>query len=184
MELLSKFTDKIDLYQVESADFEKTAKICENLARSSFECLEGLQKQRAGLYLAEIAIFRAKKDKEKLAGVEKLLNEEVFKDCKNTDFLRCRGRLLTEQKNYKKAAALWAEICNIRKSQILSENQRSWQWWRAKYFELFCCCNISQSQRENALHTIEVLENSFNNIPQLWADKLMQLKSEHIEGAR
>jgi hypothetical protein len=56
--------------------------------------------------------------------------------------------------------------------------QRSWKWWRAKFYELYCCAKISQIQKEKVLHTIEVLENSFTNIPSLWAEKLSSLKQQ------
>ncbi len=174
MELLSEVVDTIDKLQLQADDFGKTIHNCKKLAEFSHKSTNDRQ---SGLLLTEISILAAAKDKEKLSEVEKLLDNIARDgDANDVDVLRCRARLLTAQGKFADAARLWAQVAKIRKSETVSTNQRSWKWWRAKFYELHCCAKISQIQKEKVLHTIEVLENSFADIPPLWAEKLNSLK--------
>ncbi len=181
MELLSEIIDEIE--QVQTDEFTKMVQDCEKLAKICYDCLDGTQKRRAGLILAEIAVLAADKDKEKLSMVDKLLdnlagNNTSNNASDNVDLLRCRARLLGKQRKFSEAAGLWAQICRIRKNQSPSTSRRSWKWWRAKFYQLYCWAKISQVEKQNVLHTIEVLENSFSDIPPLWAEKLNLLKQQ------
>jgi len=176
MELLSEVADTIDELELQADDFGKTIQDCKKLAEFSYKSINDRQ---SGLLLTEISILAADKDKEKLSETEKLLNNIAGDgDANDINLLRCRARLLTEQGKFGKAVKLWDKICEIRKSQLTSANQRSWKWWRAKFYELYCCAKISQTEKEKVLHTIEVLENSFADIPPLWAEKLSSLKQQ------
>ncbi len=176
MELLAKVLDTIDELELQADDFDKTIQDCKKLAEFSHKSINDRQ---SGLLLAEISTLASDKDKEKLSETEKLLNNMARdSDANDVDFLRCRARLLTELGKFDEAVKLWDKICKIRKSQLTSANQRSWKWWRAKFYELHCCAKISQIQKEKVLHTIEVLENSFADIPPLWAEKLSSLKQQ------
>jgi len=176
IELLSEVVDTIDELKLQAVDFGKTIQDCKKLAEFNHKYTNNRQ---SGLLLAEISTFTADKDKEKLSEVKKLLdNITVDGNANDVDVLRCRARLLTEQGKFGKAVKLWDKICEIRKSQLTSANQRSWKWWRAKFYELYCCAKISQTEKEKVLHTIEVLENSFTDIPPLWAEKLSSLKQQ------
>jgi hypothetical protein len=55
-------------------------------------------------------------------------------------------------------------------------NEQNWRWWRAKFFELYCWSKMAGTKKEDLLHTIEILENSYTNIPNLWSEKLNGLK--------
>jgi hypothetical protein len=181
MELLSEVVNTIDELELQADDFGKTIQDCKKLAEFSHKSTNNRQ---SGLLLTEISIFTADKDKEKLSEVEKLLdNITVDGNANDVDVLRCRARLLAGQDKFSEAAGLWVQVAKIRKNQVASANQRSWKWWRAKFYELYCCAKISQIQKEKVLHTIEVLENSFTNIPPLWSEKLSSLKqnSSHNE---
>ncbi len=176
MELLSEVVDTIDKLQLQADDFDKTIHNCKKLAEFSHKSTNDRQ---SGLLLTEISILAAAKDKEKLSEAEKLLNNMAGDgDANDVNLLRCRARLLAEQGRFSEAAGLWAQVAKIRKSETVSTNQRSWKWWRAKFYELHCCAKISQIQKEKVLHTIEVLENSFTDIPPLWAEKLSSLKQQ------
>jgi len=172
MELLSKIIDEIDETQKLPDNFQRTAKNCEVLAEFCFGCLEDSRKLQAGLYLAEAAILAANKEKEKLTATEKLLNDIAESGKENVNFLRCRARLLAEQGKFDKAAELWAQVSQMRKKDMTSENQQSWKWWRAKFYELECWSKSPKTQKQEVLHTIDVLKNTFDNIPPLWAEKI------------
>ena len=96
----------------------------------------------------------------------------------DVNFLRCRARLLAEQGKFNKAAKVWAQVAQMRKKDMTPENQRSWKWWRAKFYDLDCWSKSPKTQKQEVLHTIDVLKNSFDNIPPLWAEKLNLLMGE------
>ena len=141
-------------------------------------CYSRLNSRKSALFLAEIAVLTAEKQKDKLLEAEKVLEGLAQKDSRDVDLLRCRARLLGEQGKFSKAAGLWAQICRIQKNRSPSTSRRNWKWWRAKFYQLYCWAKISQVEKQNVLHTIEVLENSFSDIPPLWAEKLNLLKQQ------
>ena len=176
MELLAEFIDRIDQIQADSGDFIGVAQDCKKLAEFHYSCLND---HTSGLYLAEVAVFAANKEEEKLLEVEKLLDSLDKNGLSvDVDFLRCQARLLGQQGKLDGAARLWGKICKVRRNDTPSANQRSWKWWRAKFYELGCWAKQPQSSKKDALHTIEVLENSFDDIPPLWAEKLSLLKQQ------
>lgn len=179
MELLSEIIDKIDYYQAKKGDFPKMVRNCYKLASFCYNCFDGRQNRWAGLLLAEVSVFAAEKEKGKLSIVEELLNNLAGNGrARDVNLLRCRARLLSEQDKFCKAAGLWAQVAKIREGESPSANQRSWKWWRAKFYELYCWSKCPQAQKESIPHTIDVLETSFTDIPPLWADKLKQLKQQ------
>ena len=93
------------------------------------------------------------------------------------DLLRYRARLLMSESQFSQAAKRWARICDIQKNEAVSEKQRSWKWWRAKFYELYCCQQIPEFNKQYLLHTIEILETTYPEIPFLWSEKLNSLKN-------
>jgi len=177
MELLSEIIDTIDYYQAKLDSFPKMVKDCYKLACYCRDCAGPGDSQRAALMVAEITVFATAKRSEELSRVDKLLND-LGRDTSgnNVHLLRCRARLLTAQNKFADAARLWARIANIRKNKSRETARRTWKWWRAKFYELDCFAKIPQTEKKDILHTIEVLENSFTDIPPLWAEKLNLLK--------
>ncbi len=176
MSLLSEIIENIDTLQVQQDNFLEAAGNCRQLAQICFGCLEDLQ---AGLFLAETSVFASNKDDNKLAEIEKILGSLTTKaNEQNIDIIRCRARLLTEQQKYEEAAKLWSQICKSLQAQDFDSNKRSFRWWRAKYYELLCWSKLPKTEKQQVLHTIEVLENTFNDIPLLWAEKLKSLKQK------
>ena len=175
-ELLSEVIDTIDQLQSQADDFDKMMQDCKKLAEFSYKVRED---RKSALYLAEVSVFEAGEEKSKLSAVEKLLSSiPQNSNTEDADLLRCRARLLTGQGEFEKAGVSWAKICKIRISEAASESQRSWKWWRAKFYELYCCTKITRADKREILHTIEVLQNSFSDIPPLWAEKLSLLKQD------
>ncbi|HUT29161.1 MAG TPA: hypothetical protein VMX13_05150 [Sedimentisphaerales bacterium] len=182
-ELLSEIIEQIDLLQEQqkhSQQFMKNcttiARYCEEVALSTYGLMPLSQ---ARLYLAEISVFAADKDQQRLSESGKLLDVLASHGlADNVDLLRCRARLLTKQGKFGNAAELWAKIAEIRKDEPAPPHQRSWKWWRAKYYELYCLSKQPQTNKQSLLHTVEVLENSFAGAPPLWAEKLESLKKK------
>ena len=143
MRLLSEVTGEIDQLKERAGDFHKLVKDCEKIAQYCYGCAGSYQN---GLYLAEVSIFAAGKEKGKLSAVDKMLDSLANYDPNDVNLLRCRARLLTEQSKFDDAAAMWAQIAG---SESSSANQRSWKWWRAKFYELDCLAKSPQAEKES-----------------------------------
>jgi len=173
-QLLSEVVDKIEQFETQAEDFNKMLNNCIKLAEFGNKSLNNRQ---TALLLAEFLVFAADNEQSRLTEAESLLNtlaEET--DSGDVDFLRCRARLLAEQGEFEAAAGLWAKLCEMRKDELALTNQQSWKWWRAKYYELYCWSKLPQTRKADVAHSIEILENSFHNIPPLWAKRLSLLK--------
>ena len=174
-QLLSEVVDKIEQFETQAEDFNKMLNDCIELAKFSNKSLDNRQ---TALLLAEFLVFAADNEQSRLTEAERLLNTLVEEtDSGDVDFLRCRARLLAEQGEFEAAAGLWAKLCEMRKDELALTNQQSWKWWRAKYYELYCWSKLPQTRKADVAHSIEILENSFRNIPPLWAKRLSLLKS-------
>lgn len=179
--LLLRIIDRFEQLRHGSADFagllknsQTIARYCERISLTTYGLIPV---GRARLYLAEILLFSVSKDWHKLPRIEKMLNDLTSNNrSDNVDLIRCRARLLTAQGKFTEAARLWAQIAKIRKNESWETTRQTWKWWRAKFYELDCFAKISQTKKHDILHTIEVLENSFTDIPPLWAEKLNLLK--------
>jgi hypothetical protein len=181
MMLLSEIISKIDLLKEQANDFPKLVDNCKKIAgsceRISMSTFGLVPVSRARLYLAEISVFAALNSREKLSDIEKLLDDLPGRDNSDiADFTRCKARLLTAQGKFAEAALLWAQLTKINNNNSSDANQRTWKWWRAKFYELDCLAKLPQTEKKDIIHTIEVLESSFINIPPLWAQKLNLLK--------
>jgi tetratricopeptide (TPR) repeat protein len=174
-QLLSEVVDKIEQFETQAEDFNKMLNDCIELAKFGNKSLNNRQ---TALLLAEFLVFAADNEQSRLTEAESLLNtlaEET--DSGDVNFLRCRARLLAEQGEFEAAAGLWAKLCEMRKDELALTNQQSWKWWRAKYYELYCWSKLPQTRKADVTHSIEILENSFHNVPPLWAKRLSLLKS-------
>ncbi len=175
-QLLSEVVENIERFEIQASDFNGMLSNCRQLAEFSDKSLNNRQ---TALLLAELLVFAADNEPNGLIKAENLLNTLAGQtDTADADFLRCRARLSAKQHRFDKAARLWAELCRIQeRSEPPLANQRSWKWWRAKYYELYCWSKLPQTKKEDVSHSIEILENSFRNIPPLWAGKMSLLKS-------
>ncbi|MHC4692324.1 MAG: hypothetical protein ACYS67_06255 [Planctomycetota bacterium] len=179
MELLSEIIEKIDYYQAKPDGFPKMIKDSFELASFCRDHDSAEDSRLVTLILAEISIFVKEKDQGKLILASKLINSVTKQDNNNDiNLLRCRARLLTAQGKFFEAARLWAQITQMHKNHTIGSNRQTWKWWRAKFYELDCFAKMQATEKQDILHTIEVFENSFSDIPALWAEKLDILKQQ------
>ncbi|MHC4573999.1 MAG: hypothetical protein ACYS76_07690 [Planctomycetota bacterium] len=176
MELLWAVIDRVD----ELAGNDSTLMTnCKELSQICHDCLSSKEKQQAALLLVEISTFLTEESEKRLPYAEMLLDSAAENGLyDDVDFIRCRARLLTRHGKFDEAARLWRKIAQIRKTESAPPNQRGWKWWRAKYYELYCRAKHPQTDKASLSHTIEVIENSFRDIPPLWAQKLNSLIGE------
>ncbi len=179
--LLSEVIEKID-YLKESAaggkDFTKAAGDFEKLARNCCNCPDSNNRQ-AKLFWAETAVFAAENQTSKLEKIEKLLNSiEPNDELADIDLLRCRALVWAELGKFEQAAQVWTQICKMEEGRVTAAGQKSEHWWRAKYYELHCWSQIPQTNKNDVVHTIEVLEKTYTDRPAFWAGKLKLLKQQ------
>jgi hypothetical protein len=149
---------------------------CERLSRYCFNCLDGIERRRAGIFLAESIILNAQTQTRELNNTEKLLEQlNTQTGREDIDLLRCRARLYAAQQKFDEAAEIWKKIADVKKLQAAQTDIESWQWWRAKYHQLYCLSKTANADAEKLTHTIDVLLNSYNNIPAPWDKKLHKL---------
>jgi hypothetical protein len=176
MQLLAEVVDEIDRFGTEGRDSMEN---CRRLAQFCYDCLDGTPKQKAALFLIETSAFGATDASEKLSPFEKLLDTIAKQGLSDdVDFLRCSARVSLAQGKFAEAAGFWAKVAAIRKGETQPANQRSWKWWRARYYELYCRSKWPKTDMNSLLHTIEVLESSYPRIPPLWAEKLASLRQQ------
>jgi len=152
------------------------ARYCQGVAQSSGGLIPVDQ---ARLYVAEMLILGAGANRLKPAQAGRLL-DEVSEENKqgNPDYLRCHARLSMQLGGFSEAATLWAKVARIEKGRPVAAGCRTWQWWRAAYYRLYCFSKMPQTRAKDVQHNIEVLLNSFADIPTLWAERLNLLAEQ------
>ncbi|MCJ7692828.1 MAG: hypothetical protein MUO22_05380, partial [Sedimentisphaerales bacterium] len=175
MQLLAEAVGTMEQFAEDDSGFVSN---CKELARFCFDCLEGNLKQKAALLLVEVSAIQLPQQIA-LADFEQLLEslaEDNMRD--DVDFIRCSARLAIAQRKFDTAAKLWSKIAQITKDDTTAAGTRTWKWWRAKYYELYCWANHDLAEKQQITHNIEILRNSFDDIPLFWAEKLDRLKWE------
>lgn len=168
--LLARYVDKIDQYIAQNVPSHTLTVLGSRL----IVCNDTQSGSNATPLYAQAAIFDANGQKEKLDKIKKLLdlpNELTL------DTVIARARLAAAQGNYADAAKQWGAICGILKSQPDEPPQHSYKWWQAKYFELANSLKIPGANRADIIHSVEVLQSSFDQIPPFWDKKLRSLTS-------
>jgi tetratricopeptide (TPR) repeat protein len=181
MELLSQTVEQMDQLRESADDFSGLmenslgiARYCQSVSRGTYGLVPLSQ---ASLVLAEFSIYSARENPEMLAEAEKLLGDAVkISQPRDPAVLRCRARLAAAKEEFKEAADLWAEAAAIHRAGSDSLEMRSFKWWRAKYYELQCRSKQKHPPNAHIVHTIDVLERSIKDIPDIWRRKMALLK--------
>jgi predicted phage tail protein len=183
MLLLSQVIEQIDQLRDSGNDFHglvdnslKVAQYCQTISQNTNEHIHSIQ---AHLLLAEFSIFTAERDRAKILEIEKLLDEaSTASGQENTELIRCRARLAVVKKDFGHAAELWAKLAQIRRADTALSQGRSYKWWRAKFYELKCRSKQPNISKARIVHTIDVLESTIRDIPDIWANKLTLLRRQ------
>ncbi|MBN2020081.1 MAG: hypothetical protein JW749_07645 [Sedimentisphaerales bacterium] len=160
--LLSEILDKIELWQQDARDFNQMLLDCAALADFADKCLNIRQ---ANLILAEFTILQGKRYQKPFP-----TNNE-----NDTTRLRVMARHTMAEGNYNQAAKLWADAAELRRNETAGNNKKSYGWWQAKFYELECLSKMPAPNKAGIIHTIEVLQHTYSDIPAPWAEKLNRL---------
>ena len=160
-QIASEIIDKIELWQKDANDFNKLLQNCYALAEFAHKSADTPQ---TNLLLAEASILNGK------------TSVTTFPLTDDTISLRVQARLLMAQEKFDQSAKLWAKIAESKRNETAGQNQKSYGWWQAKFYELDCLARLPSSDRQNIAHAIDVLIGSNPQIPAPWAEKLAFLK--------
>jgi hypothetical protein len=122
-------------------------------------------------------LVEAGEDEGKISMAERVLSRYRGRD-DNIEMIRCMARLAGRRGEFGKGARLWERICDGRKPAKGAD--RDWRWWRGKYYQLWCWSQVPGVTAGDGRHAVEVLENSFSDIPDFWAVRLAKLKKGRI----
>jgi hypothetical protein len=172
--ILSKVLEEVEDHSFQLGNRDIFLNECKATADYCIGCLEGQMKDAAGLIWAEFALL-GKSDDETLRRIECLLAGQEKAD--NAAVLRCRARLLSKQGNFGESARIWGQICSLKEGSEKT-GKRSRHWWQAKYNQLYCLSKHKATEFEEIRRSIEIMENSFEEIPVFWAKKLKALEEE------
>jgi hypothetical protein len=164
-QITSEIIDKIELWQKDANDYDELLRNCAALAEFARKSANTYQ---TNLLFAEISIIKEKRGQEPFLSV----NET------DTISLRVQARLLMAQEKFDQSAKLWAKIAESKRNENTGQNQKSYGWWQAKYYELDCLAKSPQANKQNIAHAIDVLSGTYPQIPAPWAEKLDLLKKQ------
>lgn len=165
--LLAKVLEQMDVYESQMSGFGGFVKKCERLGEFCVGCAEDEWKGQVELLWAEIAIFAGDDSgaSEVLGGLEKVLGD-------NIDLVRCWARLHMERGQWREAFEDWV---GVRRGQE-RKAYRDDNWWRAKYYELYCFMKLSADNKSKVAHAIEILEASSGGMGEFWSKRLSDLR--------
>jgi hypothetical protein len=179
-EFLDAVIEKLDLIAA-SGESEMLFK-CIGLAEFCNGC-SGDKQGRAPLILAELLMV-SPPEADGIRRAEKLLAAAAETlPSGDRQLARCTARLLLAKGDYPGAARLWAGICDSLRPRERA-GPRSWAWWRAKFFELYCCQMAEGFPPRRLFHTIEVLEKTVSDPPRFWSEKISAIKDRCAEEDR
>ncbi len=162
-QIASEIIDKIELWQKDTNDFNELLRNCDTLAEFAHKSANSRQ---TALLWVEVSTLEGKR------GQEPFLSS----DENNTSSLRVQARLLIAQEKFEQSAKLWAKIAESKRNETSGQNDKSYGWWQAKFYELDCLAKSPQADKQNIAHAIDVLCGSYPQIPAPWAEKLDILK--------
>lgn len=171
---LAKITGRIDEYEDQLS--KSVMQSCYDIAFDYYNCFEGQQKVSAGIFCAELGTFVRNR-----ANVERFLDDLAkIADGNDINVLRCKARLLMTEGKYEQAGLLWARIADFRKSPTEADSLSNWQWWRGRYYELYCASKVGRVDAAVIKHNADVLLHSSTDIVAFWKEKLMKIYTEKL----
>jgi hypothetical protein len=171
--LLQGYLEEIEILESDRSVYIQTVKDSKKVASFLYDCIQ--DQDRASI-LAEFIILDPNSTAEELTEAGDLLGD--IQSANKLNMLRAQARLTQRKGDYVAAARLWAWVAE--RNGTVNINSRSWQWWRAKYYQLKCAAKAGSNNTEVA-HAIDVLLTAYEDIPADWAGKLKSLAQDCSE---
>jgi|GEM_PF-5632545 len=171
MEIIRAFLAREEEYENE-AGYDEMMRNCLKLAKYGAEWCQGAEKYRAGVMMAEMMALRGGEVPDTAVGVIEQAGAEIGMN--EEDLMRGRARVLMAKGDWQKAGEEWGRICE-QKMRETKGDVRSWEWWRAKYYQLLCWSKGKDATREELMRRIEVIKSSCGPVPELWGKRLGEM---------
>ena len=166
--LLQSYLKEIELLEADRTVYLNTVMHSKKTAKFLYDCIQ--DKTRASI-LAEFTALDPNTPEQELAAADELLSPAGEKDS-DGNMLRACARLVERRCDFAEAARLWEQVAQL--NEAADQNLPSWQWWRAKYYQLQSAAKAGGSGAEIA-HAIDVLQNTYKDVPTPWAARLESL---------
>lgn len=170
--ILEAFADRLEEY--ESPDGLLQPLVMKRADRIA-ACGDTLNRgsQRARLIWAQMAArsLQLMPDDEKR--LEQYLEEQ--KDSAAEPILCCRAFRRMQQGQWAQAVREWQRVRNAYEPADRSQKERSWYWWRAKYYELYCSARMPNVSGEDIRHAVRILETLYDPPSGVWRSRLKEL---------
>jgi hypothetical protein len=171
--LLQGYLEEIEILETDRQTYINTVKNSKKIAGFLYDC--SADSKHASI-LAEFTALDPNTSNKELTAASELLSRSQDLGSK-PDVLRAQARLDRRRGNFTEAARLWARIAHL--NEVVEQNPRPWQWWRAKYYQLECAAKAGQNIAD-ITHAIDVLQTTYKDIPDPWATKLESLAQDCI----
>ncbi|GEM_PF-922833 len=132
------------------------------------------ERQRVQLLWAQMAARSAQLLPEDTERLDQFLDEQ--KDSADEAVIRCRAFRRMQQGQWIQAVREWQKVRSAYEPSDRTQKERSWHWWRAKYYELYCSAKMSETSREDVRHAAGVLQTLYAPPPAVWQMRLEELK--------
>ncbi len=179
---LSFLTDvllEIETCQDTVKDYSRFINNCFLLSSGIIDCAPDASKLAGQIVNLEFEVilnsYRAA-DKSHLA--ERIDNLTALLGSDNIDIVRIKARYSMVQGQFADAARLWAKLAAAHNS--VNSQSKSWHWFRAKYYQIYCLEKSTPADSEKIIHAIDVIVHSSEDIPLFWQKKFTKMRSELI----
>jgi hypothetical protein len=131
------------------------------------------ERKRAQLLWAEMASRSSSLPASEETRLDQFLDEQ--KDSLDEPVIRCIAFRRMQQGQWAQAVKEWQRVRSAFEPSDRSRKERSWYWWRAKYYELHCSAQLSESSREDVRHAVRILRTLYTPPPPVWQARLDEL---------
>ncbi|MEJ5260961.1 MAG: hypothetical protein WHS88_12310 [Anaerohalosphaeraceae bacterium] len=170
--ILEAFAERLEEY--ESSDGSLKPLVMKR-ADQIAACGDALNRgpQRARLVWAQMAASSVQLTPDDEKRLEQYLEEQ--KDSAAEPILCCRAFRRMQQGQWAQALREWQRVRNAYEPADRAQKERSWSWWRAKYYELYCSARMPNVSSEDIRHAVRILETLYAPPPGVWRTRLEEL---------
>ncbi len=176
IELLQHVLEQIDGYALESKN-DRFAQLLRDCAAAASYCDHCVDSELAQLMKIEFYILAFGEQPQKRETLQQQL-EPIDRGRRTIDSLRCMARLYQAKKEFTQAGHYWAQLAQALKIPV--NQPQSIGFWQAKFHQLQCAKKSGQIPADDILHAVEVLENTYTPVPELYSEMFSKLKDRCI----
>lgn len=135
--------------------------------------LSAQEQRRVRLLWSQTAARSPNLPPEDAGRLDQFLDEE--KDSAEAAVICCRAFRRMQQGQWAQAVREWQKVRSAYEPSDRTQKERSWHWWRAKYYELYCSAKMSETSREDIRHAAGILQSLYAPPPAVWQTRIQEL---------